>query len=269
MKKIHLLLSFFILEILTFSFAYAEMYSIPPLINYQGTLANENGQLSSGYMQLTFSIFDSANKGNKIWGPQVFSKVYINNGLFNIILGPSDKNGNSIANAFNSSECFLSISIGDEINEITPRQRILSVPYALNGVPPGSIIMWSGSLDAIPDGWILCDGNNGTPDLRERFIVGVSEVYKVGTTGGSATHDHGGATGNHTLSTDEIPAHTHGVNRNASPGSPGGYGFPLHSYNSVFPFETRATGGGKAHSHDISENNHLPPYYALAFIKKI
>jgi len=269
MKKIFLILSFYMFGILVFSIAYAEIYSIPPLINYQGTLTNENGELSSGVMQLTFNIFDSSNGGNKIWGPQMFPKVYVNNGLFNIILGPADTNGNSIANAFNSSECFLSITIGDDNNEITPRQRILSVPYALNGVPPGSIIMWSGSQDSIPDGWILCDGNNGTPDLRERFIIGASDTYKVGATGGSTSHDHGGKTGNHTLSKDEIPAHTHGVNRNASGGSPGGYGFPLHSYHSVCPFETRGNGGGKPHSHDISKTDHLPPYYALAFIMKL
>lgn len=39
-------------------------------------------------------------------------------------------------------------------------------------VPKGVIVMWSGEVDEIPAGWSLCDGSNGTPDLRSRFIVG-------------------------------------------------------------------------------------------------
>ncbi len=39
-------------------------------------------------------------------------------------------------------------------------------------VPKGVIVMWSGKVDQIPAGWVLCNGDNGTPDLRSRFIVG-------------------------------------------------------------------------------------------------
>lgn len=48
--------------------------------------------------------------------------------------------------------------------------------------PLGSILYWSGSIDTIPDGWALCDGQNGTPDLRDRFIVGASEDLPIGPT---------------------------------------------------------------------------------------
>jgi hypothetical protein len=64
--------------------------------------------------------------------------------------------------------------------------------------------MWSGSRDQIPDGWGLCDGNNNTPDLRNRFIVGAGGDYAVGNTGGAdavalvesqmPSHTHSGAT---------------------------------------------------------------------------
>ena len=42
-----------------------------------------------------------------------------------------------------------------------------------NGLPKGAVIMWHGEVNDIPDGWAICNGENGTPDLRNRFIVGV------------------------------------------------------------------------------------------------
>ena len=42
-------------------------------------------------------------------------------------------------------------------------------------VPAGGIILWSGNIASIPEGWVLCDGSNGTPDLRDRFVVGASQ----------------------------------------------------------------------------------------------
>ena len=54
----------------------------------------------------------------------------------------------------------------------------------------GAITPWSGSLSSIPRGWTLCDGTNGTPDLRESFIVGSADGIDPGVTGGSETHDH-------------------------------------------------------------------------------
>ncbi len=77
-------------------------------------------------------------------------------------------------------------------------------------VPVGGIIMWSGEIEDIPDGWYLCDGTTHdsfeTPDLRSRFIVGYSsgvwDYDEVGNTGGSDSV---------TLSVNQIPAHTHQV----------------------------------------------------------
>ena len=56
-----------------------------------------------------------------------------------------------------------------------------------SGVPKGAIIMWSGTVATIPDGFSLCDGSNGTPDLRNRFVIGAGSNYAVGATGGGST----------------------------------------------------------------------------------
>ena len=61
--------------------------------------------------------------------------------------------------------------------------------------------MWSGSVSAVPSGWQLCNGQSGTPDLRNRFVVGVGGTYAVGATGGADQV---------TLSVEQIPAHSHG-----------------------------------------------------------
>jgi len=67
-------------------------------------------------------------------------------------------------------------------------------------VPRGVIVMWSGSIATIPSGWALCDGANGTPDLRDRFVVGAGSSYSVGATGGENIH---------TLTVAEMPSHNH------------------------------------------------------------
>lgn len=55
-------------------------------------------------------------------------------------------------------------------------------------VPPGVIVAWSGVLSSIPSGWLLCDGNNGTPNLIDRFLQGITTAAtNPGTTGGSHT----------------------------------------------------------------------------------
>ena len=81
--------------------------------------------------------------------------------------------------------------------------------------PSGGIIMWSGAENAIPTGWLLCNGSNSTPDLRNRFVVGAGtgSNYSVGDTGGSndatlVSHSHGA--GNY--GTNNTGGHSHGGN---------------------------------------------------------
>ena len=72
-----------------------------------------------------------------------------------------------------------------------------SIPAAF---PSGGIIIWSGTANNIPSGWKLCDGTNGTPDLRSRFVIGASSTYPKGSIGGEAAHK---------LTTSELPSHVH------------------------------------------------------------
>ncbi|MBA7695000.1 hypothetical protein ES703_103617 [subsurface metagenome] len=53
------------------------------------------------------------------------------------------------------------------------------------------IVLWWGELVAIPAGWVLCDGNNSTPDLRDVFVIGAGGTYALDDTGGSVDHSHG------------------------------------------------------------------------------
>ena len=122
----------------------------------------------------------------------------------------------------------------------------------------GMILMWSGSIDNIPEGWVLCDGSNDTPDLRNRFIVGAGGEYAVNDIGGSNSV---------TLTTSQIPSHTHTAKYStdttkSGDSSSGTFITTISQTSGSRSFTTETAGGGTAH-----ENR--PPYYSLAYIMKI
>ena len=125
--------------------------------------------------------------------------------------------------------------------------------------------MWSGSIANIPNGWRLCDGNNDTPDLRDRFIVGAGSAYNVDDTGGSAdavvvshTHTITDPGHDHTYSGETTELVESGTNNIT--GSEVG----ISSTTS-----TETTGITETDSEGVSGTNaNLPPYYALAFIMR-
>ena len=63
--------------------------------------------------------------------------------------------------------------------------------------PIGTITMWGGLVAGIPVGWQLCDGTNGTPDLRNKFIRGAGAAFIPGDEGGSSQHSHSFDAGSH------------------------------------------------------------------------
>lgn len=110
------------------------------------------------------------------------------------------------------------------------------------GFPIGGIVIWSGTIGAIPAGFSICNGTNGTPDMRGKFVVGAGSTYTNLSTGGNDTqttssngshthtgsvssagsHDHGGYSGYHALTGAQVASHRHvwmaGVNTSSSIG---------------------------------------------------
>lgn len=122
------------------------------------------------------------------------------------------------------------------------------------GIPSGLIAMWSGAASAIPDGWALCDGSNGTPDLRGKFALGSSDKYAVGATGGEETH---------TLTVNEMPSHNHSYkHRQSGRSTKTNQEYGGDHYGDLVSDTSGTAGGSQAH-------NNMPPYYALCYIIKL
>ena len=120
-------------------------------------------------------------------------------------------------------------------------------------IPTGVIVMWSGAIASVPSGWSLCNGSNGTPDLRNRFVLGAGSSYAVGATGGEVMH---------TLTIDEMPAHTHSY---VMPPT-GRDNMSRDDLNHQFGWNSNSTTGSTGGS---QPHNNMPPYYALAYIMKL
>ena len=122
-------------------------------------------------------------------------------------------------------------------------------------IPSGIICMWSGASNAVPSGWALCNGQNGTPNLMDKFVVGAGNTYSVGATGGEATH---------MLTVNEMPSHSHNVlDTNSAAAQQTCISSRLYgaSYNTTATL-IQPTGGSQPY-------NNMPPYYALCFIMKL
>lgn len=150
-------------------------------------------------------------------------------------------------------------------------EAVRSIPTG-GGIPSGCILIWSGAESAIPSGWALCDGENGTPDLRDRFVLGAGS-HAVSETGGEETH---------TLTTAEIPSHSHCQCIGKSDGNTYFWASYISSgssslkgwatcypsvsvkttFSSYSDLRTSNSGSGKSH-------NNMPPYYALCYIMKL
>ena len=108
----------------------------------------------------------------------------------------------------------------------------------------GMIVLWSGSIASIPGGWALCDGNNGTPNLKNRFIVGAGATYVVDAIGGSSSHNHD----------FESQDHSHSIDSGGDLGADTDFNAYTDSEN------VEGT---------TDSEGHLPPFYALAYIMKL
>ena len=142
----------------------------------------------------------------------------------------------------------------------------------------GIIVMWGKDPTTIPTGWALCDGTNGTPDLRNRFIVGAGKTYAIGDKGGATTV---------TLTTNQMPSHNH--EGTAAAGGEHTHEVEMASmtakyhvkdagrYCRTLDSDVYTTSSAGAHTHSMEINNagsngaheNCPPYYALVYIIKL
>lgn len=180
-------------------------------------------------------------------------------------------------------------------------QNTLQTLTAFTVSMKGVIVMWSGSADNIPEGWALCDGTNGTPDLRDRFIVGAGREYAVGATGGAKEvtlttaqmpkHSHTGSTNSagahtHTGTTNTAGAHTHSYTRYSRTERVSQITLTANALIGTSTVNTSSAGAHShtlninsagAHTHTVTTNEvgggqpheNRPPYYALCYIMRV
>ena len=160
-------------------------------------------------------------------------------------------------------------------------------------VPIGAVVMWSGAGNTVPKGWAICDGNNGTPDLRGRFVLASGQGrHHLPERGNLTNRTAGNKAGEeqHTIALQEMPAHDHG-GKTANDGAHTHW-FPAWYADTgpLQPTETQKVmmrnnrvpmdpenvrSDGSEHQHAIASSGGgqpfslMPPYYVLAFIMRI
>ena len=184
--------------------------------------------------------------------------------------------------ADSNSPTFTGTPLAPTANSGTNNTQIATTAFVTTAVaaafPTGGIIMWSGSVASIPSGWALCNGSNGTPDLRNRFVVGAGSTYAVDATGGSAdaivvSHTHTATS----TSTVTDPGHAHNLSGYGKDGTTfswpdlegrGSFRTISNGVVSNTTGITVATSTTNASTGSSGTNANLPPYYALAYIMK-
>ncbi|MCK9582139.1 MAG: tail fiber protein [Endomicrobiales bacterium] len=278
--------------------------AVPNEITYNGRL-REYGQPITATRTMNFKIFDDVNAGASPWGSGNIS-VTVSSGVFSHILSPQNID-------WKKKDYWLETTVEGKV--LSPREKLTSHIYALhaqeaeninsdskvsfsinnteymsietngeaknitNGttyymVPRGAIIMWSGTT--IPNGWAICDGSNGTPNLEDRFILATNNLNELTKTGGSnsyllsvaqlpahnhtitvdsaGNHSHTGTTGN------QSQDHTHttnGVSTNPNTGSYRGITDDNYSFdgNRALTYSITTTGENSSHTHSFTTDS--------------
>lgn len=124
-------------------------------------------------------------------------------------------------------------------------------PSGGESLPIGSVIMWAGTLETIPTGWHLCDGEDGTYDLRGMFALGAGGVYKLGDEGGSEEV---------VLTVPQLPIHSHSTIE---------YGMTTTTSDGSLNVRTSSHTSSSGNAGSSQPHPNMPPYKALYYIQKI
>lgn len=147
-----------------------------------------------------------------------------------------------------AGEVLLGFVVVSDTDSTVADSEIVDLGAIAPAARSNSIQIWSGSIANIPTGWVLCDGNNSTPNLQDKFVIGAGNTHAVDDTGGEGTHQ---------LTTSELASHSHDLAANTAGGN-----IELSSDSGDgTDHRTQNAGGDSAH-----ENK--PPFHALAFIMK-
>ena len=258
------------------------------------TLTNTNGTQSARHLRLNLTG-TSGGARNLILGSgcQIDKPYIINNGLADTV---TVKNTTGTGVAVPAGKSMWVYNNGTNVVDVTTHASSMTLGSALpaasggtgvtspgtsgnvltsNGTtwtsaaPPtsfvaGMIMLWSGSVASIPSGWALCNGSNGTPDLRNRFVVGAGSTYAVDATGGSAdaivvSHTH--------TATVTDPGHVHSSVVQSGGALGGGVVLTVAAGNTASAVTGISVTNASAGTSGTNAN--LPPYYALAYIMKL
>lgn len=146
---------------------------------------------------------------------------------------------------------------------------VMEALYSGGGIPLGGATLWYGTVSTLPEGWQICDGTNGTQDLRGKFILGATLDEDLGVTGGSGTHIHDGGT------VASGGAHVHTPSSKTTGGisaSTGVTGSGLWTTGNAHTHNITPTIGSKGtHDHTLGISgaaDGLPPYKKLFWIAR-
>lgn len=269
-------------------------WPIDPTITSGDELADKLNRLSAATLSTFAGTSKPADaKAGMIWTDIVGSNYYLM--MYN------GSTSSEICRNIGGTITYTNVYTKSQVDsKITAVQNSIN---AIETVPKGVIVMWSGSTSNIPSGWRLCNGSNGTPNLRDRFVVGAGSAYNPGNTGGnnsitavpkhshtfSATtnsagsHGHGGS-----VTVKSGGSHTHQVQQTNAGGS-GDNNRRIVDYNGGSPNYKTSSAGSHSHSATLSINSAgthshsvsgttassgnssvdiRPKYYALCFIMK-
>ena len=190
-----------------------------------------------------------------------------------------------IGDSYTKAEDETRLATKADVAETYTKSEVEALIGAISVIPAGVISIWSGATATVPSGWKLCDGSGGTPDLRNRFVMGaVAGSSSVGLTGGSK--DAVAISHNHTGSTNSTGNHYH-LQGEPSTGGGSFHGMQNHGGGDLKDRASLVAGlinhqayitnttGAHAHTFTTSTNGvagtdkNLPPYYTLAYIMKL